>query len=174
MMLLLYVLDLLLYQFPSEWPSTCPADITAELDVLSQRCLDLTHCFTHSDSGRAERRRAAGRQKCVGGRRGLRNEHLDTESQDVSQVGSSFGVDRDQEKCVCVCVIGTSHEREYESLRMLEGLERMTADLLTCADQQKKGTSQSLSSCPSFLCHFQVRVHEQSLFLVLLLICKTL
>ncbi|KAG1966996.1 hypothetical protein F2P79_002635 [Pimephales promelas] len=69
--------------FPSERPSRCPADITAELDVLSQRCLDLTHCFTHSDSG-------------------------------------------------------TSHEREYESLRMLEGLERMTADLLSCADQRKK------------------------------------
>ncbi|CAM4335076.1 unnamed protein product [Leuciscus chuanchicus] len=67
--------------FPSEWPSRCPADITAELDVLSQRCLDLTHCFTHSDSGRAERWRAAGRQKCVGGRRGLRNEHLDNKNQ---------------------------------------------------------------------------------------------
>ncbi|XP_051744201.1 tubulin epsilon and delta complex protein 2 isoform X1 [Ctenopharyngodon idella] len=76
--------------FPSEWPSRCPADIKTELDVLSQRCLDLTHCF-HAE------------QSCA----------ADSDS-------------------------GTSHEREYESLRMLEGLERMTAELLTCADQLKK------------------------------------
>lgn len=44
-MSLLFVLDLLLYQFLSEWPSVSPADITAELDVLAQRFLDLTHCF---------------------------------------------------------------------------------------------------------------------------------
>ncbi|KAK9978493.1 hypothetical protein ABG768_020242 [Culter alburnus] len=76
--------------FPSEWPSRCPADITTDLDVLSQRCLDLTHSF-HAE------------QSCS----------TDSDS-------------------------GTSHEREYESLRMLEGLERMTAELLTCADQLKK------------------------------------
>ncbi|XP_051744198.1 tubulin epsilon and delta complex protein 2-like isoform X5 [Ctenopharyngodon idella] len=76
--------------FPSEWPSRCPADIKTELDVLSQRCLDLTHCF-HAE------------QSCA----------TDSDS-------------------------GTSHEREYESLRMLEGLERMTAELLTSADQLKK------------------------------------
>lgn len=56
--------------------------------------------------------------------------------------------------CVCVCVTGTSHEREYESLRMLEGLERMTAELLTSADQLKKGTSQSVSCCPNYLTSF--------------------
>ncbi|RXN24180.1 hypothetical protein ROHU_006311 [Labeo rohita] len=33
---------------------------------------------------------------------------------------------------------GTLHEREYESLQMLKGLERMTAELITCADHQKK------------------------------------
>lgn len=76
--------------FPSEWPSRSPADITTELDVLSQRCLDLTHCF-HGELSRS------------------------TDSDPV-----------------------TSHEREYESLRMLEGLERMTAELLTRADQRKK------------------------------------
>ncbi|XP_067278929.1 tubulin epsilon and delta complex protein 2 isoform X2 [Pseudorasbora parva] len=75
--------------FPSEWPSRSPADITTELDVLSQRCLGLTHCFD-------EQSRSTGSDSV------------------------------------------TSHEREYESLRMLEGLERMTAELLACADQRKK------------------------------------
>lgn len=88
--------------FPSKWPSRCPADITAELDVLSQRCLDLTHRFTHSDSG-------------------------------------------------------TSHEREYESLRMLEGLERMTADLLTCADQRKKDWERWDKSSSGALCPIRRR-----------------
>ncbi|XP_056117731.1 uncharacterized protein LOC130095099 [Rhinichthys klamathensis goyatoka] len=88
--------------FPSVWPSRCPAEITAELDVLSQRCLDLTHCFTHSDSG-------------------------------------------------------TSHEREYESLRMLEGLERMTADLLTCADQRKKDWERWDKSSSGALCPIRRR-----------------
>ncbi|XP_067237379.1 tubulin epsilon and delta complex protein 2 isoform X2 [Chanodichthys erythropterus] len=91
--------------FPSDWPSRCPADITADLDVLSQRCLDLTHSFN------AE-------QSCS----------TDSDS-------------------------GTSHEREYESLRMLEGLERMMAELLTCADQLKKDwerwdTRSSGAFCP--------------------------
>ncbi|KAK7167146.1 hypothetical protein R3I94_001523 [Phoxinus phoxinus] len=88
--------------FPSEWPSRCPAEITAELDVLSQRCLDLTHCFTHSDSG-------------------------------------------------------TSHEREYESLRMLEGLERMAADLLTCAHQRKKDWERWDKSSSGALCPIRRR-----------------
>lgn len=66
-----------------------------------------------------------------------------SESQDISQEGSSFKVDWDQE-IACVCVTGTLHEREYESLQMLKGLERMTAELITCADHQKKGTWESL------------------------------
>lgn len=37
-------------------------------------------------------------------RKTLSSSLYSSESQDVSQVGSSFGVDRDQEKCVCVCV----------------------------------------------------------------------
>ncbi|XP_059417308.1 tubulin epsilon and delta complex protein 2 isoform X3 [Carassius carassius] len=76
--------------FPSELPSVCPADITRELDVLSQRCLDLTHCF---------------------------NAELQAQKDSDS---------------------GTLREREYESFRMLEGLEKMTAEVITCADQQKK------------------------------------
>ncbi|XP_026095972.1 tubulin epsilon and delta complex protein 2 isoform X1 [Carassius auratus] len=76
--------------FPSELPSVCPADITRELDVLTQRCLDLTHCF---------------------------NAELQAQKDSDS---------------------GTLCEREYESFRMLEGLERMTAEVITCADQRKK------------------------------------
>ncbi|XP_016351213.1 uncharacterized protein LOC107695706 isoform X1 [Sinocyclocheilus anshuiensis] len=76
--------------FPSELPSVCPADITTELDVLTQRCLDLTHCF---------------------------NAELQAQKDSDS---------------------GTLREREYESLRMLEGLERMTAELIACADHRKK------------------------------------
>ncbi|KTG38399.1 hypothetical protein cypCar_00029212 [Cyprinus carpio] len=76
--------------FPSELPSVCPADITAELDVLTQRCLDLTHCLN-----------------------------------------AELQAQKDSES-------GTFREREYESFRMLEGLERMTAELITCADHRKK------------------------------------
>ncbi|KAL1278810.1 hypothetical protein QQF64_025483 [Cirrhinus molitorella] len=76
--------------FPSEWPSVSPADITTELDMLTQRCLDLMHCF-----------------------------HTELRAQK----------DSDSE---------TLHEREFESLRMLEGLERMTTELITCADHRKK------------------------------------
>ncbi|XP_058625167.1 uncharacterized protein LOC131536333 isoform X1 [Onychostoma macrolepis] len=76
--------------FPSELPSVCPADIITELDVLTQRCLDLTHCF---------------------------NAELQAQKDSDS---------------------GTLREREYESLQMLEGLERMTAELIACADHRKK------------------------------------
>lgn len=38
-----------------------------------------------------------------------------------------------------VCVTGATAERWYESTLMLEGLERMTEELLTCTDRQKKG-----------------------------------
>ncbi|XP_051569236.1 uncharacterized protein LOC127449751 isoform X2 [Myxocyprinus asiaticus] len=31
--------------FPSEWPSGFQADITTDLDALTQRCLDLIHCL---------------------------------------------------------------------------------------------------------------------------------
>lgn len=57
-----------------------------------------------------------------------------------------------------MCVTGTSHEGQYESLRMLEGLERMTAELLTCADQLKKGNLQSVCSCPNYLVAFSGQV----------------
>ncbi|XP_073692410.1 uncharacterized protein tedc2 [Garra rufa] len=73
--------------FQSEWPSVSPADITTELDILTQRCLDLAPCFHKA--------------------------HMDLDS-------------------------GTLHEREYESLRMLEGLEKMTQELVVCADLWKK------------------------------------
>ncbi|XP_050962667.1 uncharacterized protein LOC127163473 [Labeo rohita] len=76
--------------FLSEWPSRSPAAITTDLDLLTQRCLDLTHCF-----------------------------HAELQAQKDSDSG-------------------TLHEREYESLQMLKGLERMTAELITCADHQKK------------------------------------
>lgn len=46
---------------------------------------------------------------------------------------------------VFVCVTGVTAERWYESTLMLEGLERMTEELLACADRQKKGVYKAAS-----------------------------
>ncbi|KAI7803288.1 uncharacterized protein LOC130560987 isoform X2 [Triplophysa rosa] len=83
--------------FPSERPSGCPADARTKLDVLTQRCLDLTHSF-HGE---------------------LWNQQADQSRPARSEPGATA-------------------ERWYESTLMLEGLERMTEELLTCADRQKK------------------------------------
>ncbi|XP_065109249.1 uncharacterized protein tedc2 isoform X2 [Paramisgurnus dabryanus] len=83
--------------FSSEWPSGCPADIKAKLDVLTRRCLDLTHCFHAELSRRTD-------QGCPAG----------------SQPGSSG-------------------EKWFESSLMLQGLEKMTEELLACTDGLKKG-----------------------------------
>lgn len=83
--------------FPSERPSGCPTDIRTKLDVLTQRCLDLTHCF-HAE---------------------LQNQQADQSHPAGSEPGATG-------------------ERWYESTLMLEGLERMTEELLTCADRQMK------------------------------------
>ncbi|KAI2666861.1 Tubulin epsilon and delta complex protein 2 [Labeo rohita] len=93
--------------FLSEWPSRSPAAITTDLDLLTQRCLDLTHCF-----------------------------HAELQAQKDSDSGTrAWG--RKMEGCGKT-EVWTLHEREYESLQMLKGLERMTAELITCADHQKK------------------------------------
>ncbi|TRZ00856.1 hypothetical protein DNTS_031791 [Danionella cerebrum] len=76
--------------FPSEWPSRSPADLSRELEVLSLRCLNLTHCF--------------------------QSEH----------------------QALKDALSGCSGERCYESLQMLEGLEKMTEELLTCVGLRRK------------------------------------
>lgn len=76
--------------FPSEWPSRPPANFPTEMDVFSQHCLDLRHCF-----------------------------HTELQALKSSDKG-------------------TKHEIQYESLRMLEGLEKMTAELLAHIDHHKK------------------------------------
>lgn len=91
--------------FPSEWPSRPPVDFQTELDVFSQHCLDLMHCF-----------------------------HTELQAPKSSDSG-------------------TKHEKQYESLQILEGLEKMTAELLAHVDHQKKDWERwdkwsSRSLCP--------------------------
>ncbi|KAA0706144.1 hypothetical protein E1301_Tti018323 [Triplophysa tibetana] len=83
--------------FPSEWPSGCPGDARTKLEVLTQRCLDLTQSF-HGE---------------------LQNQEADQSRPARSEPGATV-------------------VRWYESTLMLEGLERMTEELLTCTDRQKK------------------------------------
>ncbi|XP_051987319.1 uncharacterized protein LOC127647225 [Xyrauchen texanus] len=97
--------------FPSDWPSGFQADITTDLDALTQRCLDLTRCL-----------------------------HTELQTQETNQ------------SCLADSEPGTLGKRQYESSLMLEGLERMTTELLTCAGHHKKDWEKWNRRRPGALC----------------------
>ncbi|XP_051569234.1 uncharacterized protein LOC127449751 isoform X1 [Myxocyprinus asiaticus] len=102
--------------FPSEWPSGFQADITTDLDALTQRCLDLIHCL-----------------------------HTELQTQETNQ------------SCLADSEPGTLGKRQYESSLMLEGLERMTTELLTCAGHHKKEWEKWNKCRPGALCPIRRR-----------------
>lgn len=89
-----------------------------------------------------------------------------------SQAGSSFGVDRDWDMFLCVCVSQGHHMRENMSpcgcWRVWRGWRQNFLHVLISWRKVLHNLS------PTIWCHFQVRVHVQRLLLVVLLICKSI
>ncbi|XP_036795010.1 tubulin epsilon and delta complex protein 2 isoform X3 [Oncorhynchus mykiss] len=100
--------------FSREWPTSgSPADTGAQVDRLTQLCTDLSHCYQSERLLTGQTFRTSGTEPGTSPTRG------DAEG------GMEGG-------------ITTCQKREYESLLMLEGLEKMVADLRKHAGQLRK------------------------------------
>ncbi|XP_036797664.1 uncharacterized protein LOC110486993 isoform X5 [Oncorhynchus mykiss] len=123
--------------FSREWPTSgSPADTGAQVDRLTQLCTDLSHCYQSERLLTGQTFRTSGTEPGTSPTRG------DAEG------GMEGG-------------ITTCQKREYESLLMLEGLEKMVADLRKHAGQLRKDTNATWntgysSQCLKFGVHLRV------------------
>ncbi|KAM9471746.1 uncharacterized protein ACWYII_007457 isoform 3-T4 [Salvelinus alpinus] len=102
--------------FPREWPTSgSPADTGAQVDRLTQLCTDLSHCY------QSERLLLLTGQTF----RTSGTEPVTSPARGDAEGGMEGG-------------IRTCQKREYETLLMLEGLEKMVADLRKHAGQLRK------------------------------------
>ncbi|XP_031669569.1 tubulin epsilon and delta complex protein 2 isoform X4 [Oncorhynchus kisutch] len=96
--------------FSREWPTSgSPADTGAQVDRLTQLCTDLSHCYQSERLLTGQTFRTSGTEPGTSPTRG------------------------DMEGGITTC-----QKSEYESLLMLEGLEKMVADLRKHAGQLRK------------------------------------